>query len=180
MLDVHRTYPTKIPMSLELVAVIATVIGLVFAAIQVWLAWKRHQGSDSGAAQPIREDAVTALTDTALILNPLGAAHHVDPEAIEDTLQAINKQCNDLMRLCSRLKVASGISDQEVEAFAYAANTFIALRETAFLLWADAEKAGNSPDALSSSQLSKLAFERKDFFIARERFETVVSEAKAR
>jgi hypothetical protein len=167
-------------MNLELVAVLATVVGLVFAAIQVWLAWKRHQGSDSGAAQPVREDAVTALTDTALIFNPLGAAPDVAPEALEDTLKAIDKQCDDLMRLHSRLKVASGIGDQEVEAFAEVANKVIALRETAFLLWADANKAGNAPDALSRSQLSKLGSERKDFFIARERFETVVSEAKTR
>jgi hypothetical protein len=167
-------------MSLELVAVFATVVGLVFAAIQVWLAWKRHQGSDSGAAQPVREDAVTALTDTALILTPLGPARRPELEPLEDTLKAIDKQCDDLMRLCSRLKVASGVSDQEVDAFAEAADAVIALRETAFLLWAEANKAGNAPDALSRSQMSKLARERKDFFVARERFETVVSEAKAR
>jgi hypothetical protein len=167
-------------MSLELVAVSATVIGLVFAAIQVWLAWKRHQGSNSGAAQPVREDAVTALTDTALILSPLGAAPHTDPEAIEDTLKTLDKHCDDLIRLHSRLKVASAISDQEVEAFAEVTNKIIALRETAFLLWADAKKAGDVPGMLSHSQLSRLGSERKDFFIARERFEAVVGDAKAR
>ncbi len=167
-------------MSLELVAVLAAVVGLVFAAIQVWLAWKRHQGSDSGAAQPIREDAVTALTDTALILSPLGAAPDVDPEPLEDTLKAIDRQCDDLMRLHARLKVASGISDEEVEAFAEVASKVVALRETAFSLWAAATRAGNAPGALSGSQLSKLGSERNDFFIARERFEAVVSKAKAR
>ncbi len=134
--------PTAVPtdccnpaMSWEALVGIATVIGVVLAAIQVWqgrrAAWV-DVDSDAASAtasgtQPLFQNAAVALTAMAAVLDSirLGLTQYgqsfFDAERPRAAFQDLETEGAELDKLLSRLKVAPGVPPAASAAFEEAA-----------------------------------------------------------
>jgi len=174
-------------MSLELLAVIAAVVGVALAAVQVWQGQRRpSQPSDepfSGAGRALREEAVLALTDAGYVLDEvsgIGMGFLVNPsENLPRVIDGVTTLAKELVKFHARLKMAPAISDEEAEAFRRVIETVL---DIARLLHSLLEEQLESPDqeGLASSSRTYLASIRrslKDYVLAQTEFELAAREA---
>jgi hypothetical protein len=165
-------------MSLELIAVIGTALGVGLAALQVWQGRRRraaHLLAPDPAAQNLREEAVTALTDAAM---SAGEVHPGRQGANAAALKSLGEHYRTLARLRSRMRIASGISEPEVDAFTDAAQAFVVIAEIAREF--REMEADILPEAIAEMRFdeeeTRLSLECQNLSIAMRRFEEVVRE----
>jgi hypothetical protein len=164
-------------MNLELLAVIAGIIGAVFTGIQVWQGRRRRRresSSPAAATQALREEAVTTLMDAMMDLE------RVDPfraGIAMDALETLEQHSRALVRLRSRMRIASGIRDPELEAFNDAAQMAVsALRAVAELASRELDYSSASERAVLNARWDATALQFEDLRIAFDRFEEVLRE----
>jgi hypothetical protein len=177
-------------MSLELLAVIAAVVGVVLAAVQVWQGQRNPSPpSDepfSGAGQALREEAVLALTDAGYVLDEvsgIGMGLLVNPiENLPRVIDRVTALAKELVKFHARLKMAPEISDEEAETFRGVIETVLDIGRVLHSLL---EKQLDSPDqeGLASGSRTYLASIRRslnDYVMAQAEFEVAAREANGR
>lgn len=169
-------------MSTELlVAILGLVAVAIPAGVEVWRARNRRvkgigpEAAYVSAAQPLRDEAVTALVNAALSAEKLNSSDVPEAQAERKSLDL---EYERLIGLNARLKIARGISTAEVEAFADAATMIGELfGAVATLQEQRARRTVPSADWNLDSELSSIDLIRDEFQIAFERFVEVAREA---
>lgn len=170
-------------MSSELAIGLAGIlVALIIGAVQIGLAWKRRESHASAvpspSAQPLREEAVTTLMDVftnAVQFRP-------NRSSLWEEVAVLEREHRELDKLRVRLRIARGITEEEVEAFTDAARMVQGLIEASVTFYgrrSDLENPSMADEELVEERRSMgLAIE--DFQIAFARFEEAAKEAARR
>lgn len=155
-------------------------VALVIGAVQIWQGRKRREGvsaSRASNAQALREEAAAVLTDVAISIDDL---EPMSVRSVEKARTSLEEHCRTLARLRSRLRVAGGITEPEMEAFVDAVGRAFGLRDAVTALYLRNFDDDIGPAASEEDFAAEITtFHRchDDFFLTMRRFEEVAREA---